>query len=116
MINYILYGLGTGILVFLVLFIISFFTLVLITGFIHLAATVCQGLFIARTPAYRYIPTRRPFRVPESAPRPTRRPMHRKREAGPPDTADRPATPAVKVRRLSTLMSIKLPTCGGSSG
>ena len=112
--DYILYGLSAGILVFLVLFIISFITLGLITGAIHLAGTVYQYLFIPKTPVYHYVSPRPPARTLYSVPRP--RLGHRKPESSPPDTYNRPVLSDAKGRRLSTLMSIKWPTCNGSSG
>jgi hypothetical protein len=100
MLDYMLYGLSAGILVFLALFIISFITLASMTVVIHLAATVYQHLFIAQTPVYHYMPPRQPVRPLDRRPRPPRRPV----------------ASTIKVRRLSTLMAIKWPTGGGSSG
>jgi hypothetical protein len=100
----------------LALFIISFAILGLTTGFVHLAAMLYKGLFITKPPVYRYIPPGSPVRVFESAPKPPRRLMRRKQEAGPPDMNSLPATPLAKVRRLSTFISFNRPTYGDSSG
>jgi hypothetical protein len=114
--DYILYGLSAGILVFLVLFIISFITLGSIAAVVHLAGTFYQHLFITKTPVYHYVPSRPPVWTPDSAPQPRKRLGHRKPEFSPPDSYNRPIPSDAKVRRLTTLMSIKWPTCNGSSG
>lgn len=53
MIDYILAGLGAGLFAFLTLFIISFITLGVITGLIHLVAAVYRSLVIGKTQTYR---------------------------------------------------------------
>ena len=52
MIDFILAGLSAGLLAFLALFIISFVTLGLITGVIHLVALVYRSLVFGKTPTY----------------------------------------------------------------
>jgi len=52
MIDFILAGLSAGLLAFLALFIISFVTLGLITGVIHLVTLVYRSLIFGKTPTY----------------------------------------------------------------
>ncbi len=52
MIDFILAGLSAGLLAFLALFIISFFTLCLITGVIHLVTHVHRSLVFGKTATY----------------------------------------------------------------
>jgi preprotein translocase subunit SecD len=52
MIDFILAGLSAGLLAFLALFIISFVTLGLITGVIHLVTLVYRSLVFGKTPTY----------------------------------------------------------------
>jgi hypothetical protein len=52
MTDFVLAGLSAGLVAFLTLFIISFITLGLITGVIHLATFVYRSLVIGKTAAY----------------------------------------------------------------
>ena len=52
MIDFIFAGLSAGLLAFLALFIISFFTLCLITGVIHLVTHVHRSLVFGKTATY----------------------------------------------------------------
>ncbi|MDX2452082.1 hypothetical protein [Desulfosarcina sp.] len=52
MIDFILAGLSAGLLAFLTLFIISFVTLGLITGVIHLVTLVYRSLVFGKTATY----------------------------------------------------------------
>ena len=52
MTDFILAGLGAGLLAFLVLFILSFFTLGVITGIIHVVTLVYRSLVFGKTATY----------------------------------------------------------------
>lgn len=53
MIDFILAGLSAGLFAFLALFIVSFVTLGLITGAIHLVAVLYRSMFIGKTQHYQ---------------------------------------------------------------
>jgi preprotein translocase subunit SecD len=52
MTDFILAGLSAGLIAFLTLYVISFFTLGVITGVIHLVAAVYRSLVLGKTSAY----------------------------------------------------------------
>lgn len=56
MIDFILAGLSAGLFAFFALFVVSFVTLGLITGAIHLAAVVYRSLFIGKNEYYQEQP------------------------------------------------------------
>ena len=53
MIDFILAGLSAGLFAFFTLFVVSFVTLGVITGVIHLVAVVYRSLFIDKSSAYQ---------------------------------------------------------------
>jgi len=53
MVDFILAGLSAGLLAFFALFIISFVTLGVITGVIHLVTAIYRSLVFGKNPAYR---------------------------------------------------------------
>lgn len=61
MINLILAGMGAGLLVFCTLFIVSFITLVVITGIIHLVTVVYRSLFFEKPIPHRQQTAYPPF-------------------------------------------------------
>lgn len=53
MIDYIIVGLVSGLMVFITLFLVSFITLGLISGFIHLILIGFHGFRVGKSSAYR---------------------------------------------------------------
>lgn len=110
MLDYLLTGLSAGILVFLTLFFISFITLGVITGFVHLSSVIYRGLFVVKVPSYRSRALKKPDWNFENEPEWPSFTMGRIQAANQTGARGYHAPPRAKERRLSTLMGLNRST------